>query len=109
MHIATIRRNGLIDGYQLPANGSEPGTTRFFASKKHGGAEEAQGCAGYGYKTKLPETGPRGGGSPEGRVTRLSRTGAVGIRFVWGQGAGDSVGLAVVATWTDKTGTPNST
>ena len=109
MHIFTIRRNGVIDGYQLRADGCGPGTTRFFASKKHGGAEEARKAAqAMATKLKLPETGPRGG-SPEGRVTRLSRTGAAGFRFVWGQGTGDSVSLAVVATWTDKAGTSHST
>jgi hypothetical protein len=109
MHIVTIRRNGVIDGYQLRADGCEPGATKFFASKKHGGAEAARKAAQTtAAEMKLPETGPRGG-SPEGRVTRLSRTGTAGIRFVWGRGPGESASLAVVATWTDKTGTPHST
>jgi len=61
MHIATIRRNGLIDGYQLPANGSEPGTTRFFASKKHGGAEEARKAAqAMATKRNYPKLAPGG-------------------------------------------------
>lgn len=109
MHIVTIRRNGLIDGYQLRTGDCGPGATKFFASKKHGSAEEVRKAAqAMAAKLKLPETSPRGG-SPEGRVTRLSRTGAAGIRTVWGQGSGDSVGLAMVATWTDKAGTPHST
>lgn len=109
MHIVTIRRNGVIEGYQLRADGCGPGATRFFASKKHGGAEEARKAAqAMAAKLKLPETAPRGG-SPEGRVTRLSRTGAAGIRFVWTQGSTDSASLAVVATWTDKDGRPHST
>jgi hypothetical protein len=109
MHIVTIRRNGVVDGFQLRTDGCGPGATRFFASRKYGGAEEARKTAqAMAAELRLPETGPRGG-SPEGRVTRLSRTGAAGIRFVWKHRPGGSASLAVVATWTDKLGRPRST
>jgi hypothetical protein len=107
-HIVTIRRQGVIEGYQLRINGGGPGLSKFFAARKLGGTDKALRAARRtAREMNLPKTRKRGGSVP-GRLLSTSRTPAAGIRFEWTRFALSTV-LYVVATWRGKKGRPSST
>lgn len=107
-HIVTIRRQGVIEGYQLRINGGGPGLSKFFAARKLGGPEKALRIARRTAREMgLPKTRKRGG-SVAGRLLSTSRTPAAGIRFEWTPFALHTV-LYVVATWRNPKGRPAST
>ena len=107
-HIVTIRRQGVIEGYQLRINGGGPGLSHFFAARKLGGADKALRAARRtSRELGLPKTRKRGGSEP-GRLLSTSRTPAAGIRFEWTRFAVSTV-LYVVATWRGPQGRPSST
>lgn len=104
VHIVPIRRRGEVIAYQLRVDGGGPGRSRYFAATKHGGADPSLRAA-HDYIRGLglvPQARPRGGSSV-GRPSKLTKTGAPGIRFVWTHGAVVPV-LRVVATWIDRDG-----
>jgi len=106
-HIVTIRREGVVEGYQLRVNGGGPGLSKFFAAKKLGGEAKALRAARkFARDNNLPKTKPRGG-SPEGRPMRTTQV-EPGIRFVWSKTAATQV-LQVHATWRLRDGTPRHT
>lgn len=107
-HIVTIRRQGVIEGYQLRINGGGPGLSKFFAARKLGSPEKALRTARRTAREMgLPKTRKRGG-SQAGRLLSTSRTPAAGIRFEWTPFTLSTV-LYVVATWRNKKGRPAST
>jgi hypothetical protein len=107
-HIVTIRRQGVIEGYQLRVNGGGPGLSQFFAARKLGGADKALRTARRtARELGLPKTRKRGG-SQAGRLLSTSRTPAAGVRFEWTPFALNTV-LYVVATWRASKGRPAST
>jgi hypothetical protein len=107
-HIVTIRRQGVIEGYQLRINGGGPGLSKFFAARKLGGPEKALRAARRTAREMgLPKTRKRGGSEP-GRLLSTSRTPAAGVRFEWTPFARRTV-LYVVATWRGHNGRPCST
>lgn len=102
-HIVAIRSKGVVVAHQLRINGGGPGNTRYYSSLKFGSADKAELAAMRDQRQLgLPKTTTRGG-SPVGRVSRLSRTDQAGIRFVW-TSTTDTPFLRVHATWTDKKG-----
>lgn len=106
-HIVTIRREGVIEGYQLRVNGGGPGLSKFFAVKKLGGdAKALKAARKFARDNNLPPTKARGG-SPEGRPMRTTQV-EPGIRFVWAQTVAGQV-LQVHATWRLPNGTPRHT
>lgn len=106
-HIVTIRRDGVVEGYQLRVNGGGPGLSKFFAAKKLGGEDKALRAARkFARDNHLPKTKPRGG-SPEGRPMRTTQV-EPGIRFVWSRSGTEPV-LQVHATWRLRNGTPRHT
>jgi hypothetical protein len=107
-HIVTIRREGVIEGYQLRINGGGAGLSKFFAARKLGGADKALRAARRTARDMgLPKTRKRGG-SVAGRLLSTSRTPAAGIRFEWTPFSLHTV-LYVVATWRNPKGRPAST
>ena len=107
-HIVTIRRQGVIEGYQLRINGGGPGLSKFFAARKLGGSDKALRAARRAAREMgLPKTRKRGGSRP-GRLLSTSRTPAAGVRFEWTRFALSTV-LYVVATWRARNGRPSST
>jgi hypothetical protein len=107
-HIVTIRRQGVIEGYQLRINGGGPGLSKFFAARKLGSPEKALRAARRTAREMgLPKTRKRGGSLP-GRLLSTSRTPAAGVRFEWTHFAVSTV-LYVVATWRGRHGRPCST
>ncbi|MBK9363614.1 MAG: hypothetical protein IPM99_22165 [Rubrivivax sp.] len=107
-HIVTIRRQGVVEGYQLRINGGGPGLSKFFAARKLGGADKALRAARRTAREMgLPKTRRRGGSEP-GRLLSTSRTPAAGVRFEWTPFALRTV-LYVVATWRGRNGRPCST
>lgn len=107
-HIVTIRRLGVVEGYQLRINGGGPGLSKFFAARKLGGADKALRAARRTAREMgLPKTRRRGGSEP-GRLLSTSRTPAAGVRFEWTPFALSTV-LYVVATWRGRNGRPSST
>lgn len=108
MHIATVRRNGVVDGYQLRAGSGGQGQTKFFSVKKHGGEAKAiRAAERVARELGMPQPTARGG-SITGRILKTSATRAAGIRFVWVRGVAAPV-LRVVATWIDKSGRARNT
>ena len=107
-HIVTIRRQGVVEGYQLRINGGGPGLSKFFAARKLGGADKALRAARRAAREMgLPKTRRRGGSEP-GRLLITSRTPAAGVRFEWTPFGLRTV-LYVVATWRGRNGRPCST
>ena len=107
-HIVTIRREGVVEGYQLRINGGGPGNSHFFAARKLGGADKALRAARRTQREMgLPRTLTRGG-SRLGRRLSTSKTPAAGIRFEWHRFAVSTV-LYVVVSWRDKKGRPCGT
>jgi hypothetical protein len=107
-HIVTIRREGVVEGYQLRIDGGGPGNSRYFAAHKLGGPEKALRAARRMQRDMgLPRT-QRRGGSPPGRLLRTSKTPAAGVRFEWERFAVSTV-LYVVVSWSDKRGRPCGT
>lgn len=107
-HIIAIRRQGVIDGHQLRINGGGAGQSRYFASGKHGGPDQALAAAQRAaLSLNLPATLPRGG-AKTGRINRSSVSRAAGIRFEWAQFPSGPV-LYVRASWVNRQGHPCST
>ena len=103
-HIVTIRRSGVVNGHQLRINGGGPGKSRYFASGKHGGPEQAlQAARQHARDLGLPPTLPPGGTSVVGRLSKLNTSGVAGIRFTWVAASSGPI-LRVEATWQDPRG-----
>ncbi len=103
-HIVTIQRKGVIEGHQLRVDGGGAGKSWYFSSGKYGGPELSRLAAEKTARDmRLPKTLPPGGHIKEGRLTKLNRTGAAGIRFGWIERQMGPV-LTLVATWTDHNG-----
>ena len=103
-HIVTIRRAGVIDGHQLRIDGGGPGKSRYFASGKHGGPEQALLAARkHARELGLPPTLAPGANNKVGRLSKRNTSGAAGIRFTWVDGISAPV-LRVEATWPDRRG-----
>lgn len=101
-HIVTIQRKGVIEGHQLRVDGGGAGKSWYFSSGKYGGPELSRLAAERtAHEMRLPKTLPAGGHIKEGRLTKLNRTGAAGIRFCWIERQAGPV-LTLVATWTDQ-------
>jgi len=104
-HIVAIRRDGVVEGYQLRINGGGAGNSRFFAARKLGGADKALRAARrLARELELPKT-RKPGGRALGQLQRNSKTPAAGVRFEWQRFAVSTV-LYVVATWSSKQGRP---
>lgn len=107
-HIATIRQKGEFYAKQLRINGGGRGNTHFF-SLREWGSEAAASEAAERMRETMDALPPKGrGGSVAGRVTRLSKTNAAGIRFGWTRGGTYPV-LVVYATRTDPGGKARNT
>jgi hypothetical protein len=107
-HIVPIKRAGVVIAHQLRLNGGGPGNTTYFSAGKHGDESAARRAAIRAARKLGVKTFNRRGGSPVGRVTKLSKTGTAGIRFEWSDGPTEVV-LLVRATWTSKRGRACST
>lgn len=104
VHIVPIRKRGDVIAYQLRVDGGGPGRSQYFSAAKHGGADRSLRAAHDLIRDLgLPAASRPRGGSTVGRPSRLSKTKAPGVRFVWTTGATAPV-LGVVATWTDRNG-----
>ncbi len=107
-HIVAIRRQGVIEAYQLRIGTGGPGQSRLFSCSKHGGMRKALAAArAAARELGLLLGGPRGG-SAVGRRTRLSPTPSAGVRFEWHTFAQSTV-LYVVASWRDRKGVSRCT
>ena len=105
--VQSIRSKGVISGYQVRVDGGGRGKTAFYAARRLGGAAKALRTARTLLKELwLAKPKPRGG-SRAGRMTKLSKSGAAGIRFVWSET--EQPILRVFASWIDRKGRAHST
>lgn len=108
MHIVAIHRNGTIDGYQLRMGTGGPGNTKFVASKKHGGSDEARRAVEQLARELGSPMPARAGGSVTGLLLKSSATRVAGVRFIWTPTASTPV-LRVIASWIDNKGRARNT
>ncbi len=103
-HIVAIRRAGVVEGHQLRFDGGGPGQSRYFSSRKHGGADLAlQAARQVAGDLGLPPARAQGGRRALRLESRRNTSGAAGIRFDWVSATSAPI-LRVVATWQDRQG-----